>query len=147
MIAINVKKSLALSVVAMLAAVVVVSGQDDFQVLPAQQQAQLQNSFTRFKSMFQFDPMVNTGASELGGQKVHVHVPGGLFNLKLDSRSNNQGLRIRQTVLGGLVDIYMDRTRDPETQRLTGPISVKVAGLSIYQNQEARAMGGLPSAV
>lgn len=93
---------------------------------------------SRFSSLF--DPMVSTGESELGGRKINVRVPG-VFDLKLDTRPNNTGMRMSQTVLGGLVQIYVDRTRDLNTMMNSGPIQVKVGGLTMYANQEARNMG------
>lgn len=140
--------------VAMLASVVVVNGQTNgmasFDMGSGANSAALTDSAansgfaSRLRQAFSLDPVVDTGASPLGGRKVNVHVPG-VFDLKLDTRANNQGLRMSQTVLGGLVSIFVDRTRNPTTNALTGPISVKVSGITMYQNEAARNFYAGPS--
>ena len=86
-----------------------------------------------------FQPIVKTGVSELSpdGQHVEVHLPA-VFNMVLDTRGrNNEGYRLSETVLAGLVQIDIDRVRDAATGRKSGPIAVRVMGLTMYDNKAA----------
>lgn len=134
-------RALLICALAMFAGLALVEGQ----TVDINSATPVSSGLSGIRSMFQFDPVVDTGVSDLGGRRVYVHVPG-VFDLKLDTRADRNGLRMTQSVLSGLVNIYMDRTRDPVSQRLQGPISVKVGGLTVYQNQDARQMSVAPPA-
>lgn len=84
-----------------------------------------------------FFRMVETGVSELSpeGRHVAVNVPG-IFNMVLDTRGRDEqnrsmGARMTQSVLLGLVRVNLDRERQGD--QMTGPISVSVAGLPVYE--------------
>lgn len=84
------------------------------------------------------DPMIDTGVSALSpdGKHVSVHVPA-FFDLRIDTRGpagSRAGLRMSQSVLSGLVRIFVDRARDTNGV-MQGPIDVKVFGQTIYSNQ------------
>lgn len=83
-----------------------------------------------------FDPLVETGVSKVApeGRHVAVHVPG-FFNMALDTRGPGQGVRISQSVMSGLVNIFIDREKIGDSFR--GPIKVKVGGLTMYNNGES----------
>lgn len=88
-----------------------------------------------------FSPIVNTGVSELSpeGRHVAVDIPG-IFKMALDTRGpqgSRSGARLTETVLSGLVNILIDRERDPTSTRpnaMRGPIQVKVMGMTMYDN-------------
>lgn len=82
-----------------------------------------------------FDPLVETGTSKLApeGRHVAVHVPA-FFNMNLDTRGRGQGARLSQSVMSGLVKIFIDREKQGDS--FAGPIRVKVAGLTMYDNEQ-----------
>lgn len=81
--------------------------------------------------------LVNTGVSKLSteGRHVSVYLPG-IFNFNLDTRGNHTGAKMDQSVLSGLVRVNLDRKRGADN-KLHGPISVSVAGMTMYDNEEA----------
>lgn len=87
------------------------------------------------KQVAALEPLVDTGISRVSpeGRHVAVHVPG-FFNMELDTRGVGKGLRMSQTVMSGLVNIFIDRER--QNGKLTGPIRVKVGGITMYSNGE-----------
>ena len=91
----------------------------------------------QFKQADAFEPLVDTGVSALSpdGRHVGVHVPG-FFNMVMDTRGPNKGIRMDQSVMGGLVRISMDRERGSDN-KLRGPIKVSVAGMTMYDNGES----------
>jgi hypothetical protein len=100
------------------------------QLAEAQQQQQQQPLSSRFK----FDDLVSVGQSELGGQRVHVHVPY-IVTLDVDTRPNHQGARLSLTVLNFL-HVDLNRVHYPNGEK-AGPISVRFGPFNLYQNQEA----------
>ena len=93
-----------------------------------------------------FEPVVETGVSELSanGRHVSVHVPA-ITDLKYDSRGPREGFRLRLNILAGLVKVYIDRARDPlQPGRMYGPIQVKVLGMTAYDNGAGPATGFQP---
>lgn len=87
-------------------------------------------------SVFEVPRLVETGPSKRfeGGTRVKVWIPI-YYSLDLDTRPNNTGVRIDQTVMQGLVHVFIDRekTSDGKTR---GPIQVKMSGFTIYKNNE-----------
>lgn len=87
-------------------------------------------------SVFEVPRLVETGPSKRfeGGTRVTVWVPL-YYSLDLDTRPNNTGVRIDQTVMQGLVHVFLDRekTSDGKTR---GPIRVKMGGFTVYKNNE-----------
>lgn len=88
------------------------------------------------------DPLVSTGTSELApdGTHVGVNVPA-FFNMVLDTRGprgSNKGFRLDETVMSGLVSIHVDRYPGPDGN-MTGPIRVKVGGITMYDNGQTSA--------
>lgn len=83
-----------------------------------------------------FDPLVETGVSEVSpdGKHVGVNVPG-IYNLKLDTRGPLKGVRMNQSVLSGFVKVFIDRERAQNGQ-MRGPIRVSVGGVTMYNNNE-----------
>lgn len=81
------------------------------------------------------DPMVETGTSEIApeGRHVGVNVPP-FYWLKLDTRGPGRGVRMNESIMSGLVQVNLDRTRDPQTGKTSGPIQVKVGGITVYDN-------------
>lgn len=80
--------------------------------------------------------LVQTGESALSaaGRHVSVWVPG-IYSLNLDTRGNHSGSKMDQSVLGGFVRVNSNRKRGAD-DRLHGPLSVSVAGITMYENNE-----------
>lgn len=87
------------------------------------------------RNRFGFDDLVSTGKSELGGDRVHVHVPG-IVSLDVDRRPEQQGARLKLTIMYGLVSVNLDRVHHKNGLR-EGPIDVRVFWIPFYQNKEA----------
>lgn len=79
--------------------------------------------------------MVDTGASEryAGGYHVGVNVPL-IYNLDMDTRPNHTGLRLDESILKGLVHVYINREKQGD--KLKGPIKVSVGGVTMYSNDQ-----------
>lgn len=92
-----------------------------------------------------FDPMVQTGTSEIApeGRHVGVNVPP-FYWLKMDTRGPGRGVRMSESIMSGLVKVNLDRTRDPQTGKTSGPIQVKVGGVTVYDNTR-NLMPSMPS--
>lgn len=95
-----------------------------------------------------FDPIVETGVSEISpqGRHVGVNVPP-FYWLKLDTRGEHRGVKMDESILEGLVRVTLDRTRDEATGKVTGPIKVKVGGITVYDNTHSTltSMPSVPS--
>lgn len=79
--------------------------------------------------------MVQTGKSIFGGdgKQVKVNVPL-FFNMELNTRGGNKGIKLDESVLGGFVKVSMDRENSNGTHR--GPIKVSVGGITVYDNRQ-----------
>ncbi|KAG9508679.1 hypothetical protein GZH46_02819 [Fragariocoptes setiger] len=89
-------------------------------------------------------PVVETIDKPDGGRYVGVHIPA-IYNMNLD-KSNVTGVsKLDLTVLGGLVHVFRNRTKDQEG-RFTGPITVSIFGLPVYDNGQRPALPVSPLA-
>lgn len=80
------------------------------------------------------EPIVDVGQSSLAADAKHVYVSlPGIYNLRVDSRGRHKGARITQSVLSGMVNIFIDRERQSDGT-MRGPIQVKVFGQTMFDN-------------
>lgn len=83
------------------------------------------------------EPMVDTGVSKLSpeGRHVSVNVPA-FFNMALDTRGPKKGFRLTESIMSGLVKLFIDRERTADG-KMKGPIKVDVGGMTVYNNNQS----------
>lgn len=85
------------------------------------------------------DPLVETGVSRLAPDGTWVRVNAWpLLTMELETRGPNKGYKMNQSILSGLIGMTMDRSLDPATGRIMGPVKVSLLGLTLYDNEQAR---------
>jgi len=82
-----------------------------------------------------WDSLVNVDRADNGDKKVGVHLP---FIYWMDLNRNKEGPKLDISVLGGLVKVNVDRSKNP-TKR---PVMVRLLGQKIYNSYPDGLMPG-----